>query len=44
MFRAQGFTSMVAWPKSERCNVLYFVFEKFGKDRNINVKSSIAFG
>jgi len=43
MSRVQSFTSMVAWRKSECCNVLYVVFEKCGKDRDINGKSSIAF-
>ena len=32
MSRVQSFTSMVAWPKSEYCNVLYVVFEECGKD------------
>ena len=35
MSQVQSFTSTVAWPKSECCNVLYIVFEKCGKDRNI---------
>jgi hypothetical protein len=43
MSRVKSFTSMVARRKSECCNVLYIVFEKCGKDWNINGKSSIAF-
>jgi len=43
MSQVQSFTSTVALPKSECCSVLYVVFEKCGKDRNINGKASIAF-
>ena len=30
MSRVQSFMSMVAWRKSECCNMLYVVFEKYG--------------
>jgi hypothetical protein len=35
MSRVQSFRSMMARPKSDRRNMLYVVFEKSGKDRNI---------
>jgi hypothetical protein len=44
MSQVQSFMSMVAWLKSECCNVaLCRISRKCGEDRNIYGKSSITF-